>query len=121
MRSAPAATNLSGALEIEAVLLIDDTWTTGANAQSAAAALKRRAPAKVGAVVIGRHVTREWRENDRRLSALAGQFQWDECPLCAATTRPAGWSARMRRREQARCGQKAQTIVAFSPHPHRTG
>ncbi len=49
------------------VLLIDDTWTTGANAQSAAAALKRAGAGPVGAVVIGRHLNREWHENDHRL------------------------------------------------------
>jgi hypothetical protein len=75
-------------LQNEAVLLIDDTWTTGANAQSAAAALKAAGAGAVGAVVIGRHVTREWRDNDRRLGALAGQFRWDACPRCAVPTTP---------------------------------
>jgi predicted amidophosphoribosyltransferase len=75
-------------LDGETVLLVDDTWTTGANAQSAAAALKRAGAVKVGVVVIGRHVNREWRENDRRLTALAGRFTWDECALCAAVDRP---------------------------------
>lgn len=75
------------ALDGETVLLVDDTWTTGANAQSAAAALKHAGASKVGAVVIGRHVTRQWHENDRRLSALAGHFTWDACALCAAVDR----------------------------------
>lgn len=64
------------------VLLIDDTWTTGANAQSAAAALKTAGAGRVGAVVIGRHVNREWHDNDRRLRDIAGPFDWERCPLC---------------------------------------
>ncbi len=39
------------------VLLIDDTWTTGASAQSAAMALRRAGAGGVVTVVIGRHVS----------------------------------------------------------------
>ena len=67
----------------EAVLLIDDTWTTGANAQSAAAALKAAGAGPVAAAVIGRHLNRDWHENDRRIRALARPFDWDVCALCA--------------------------------------
>ena len=38
------------------VLLLDDTWASGASAQSAAAALKRAGARSVAVVVIGRHV-----------------------------------------------------------------
>jgi predicted amidophosphoribosyltransferase len=64
------------------VLLIDDTWTTGANAQSAAAALKRAGAPTVAALVIGRHISRDHGENDRRLRALPTPFQWDVCAFC---------------------------------------
>ena len=70
-------------LDGEAVLLIDDTWTTGANAQSAGAALKAAGAGAVAAVAIGRHVNREWHDNDRRLRTLAGAFDWSRCALCA--------------------------------------
>jgi hypothetical protein len=40
------------------VLLLDDTWASGASAQSAAAALKRGGARSVAVVVIGRHVNR---------------------------------------------------------------
>jgi hypoxanthine phosphoribosyltransferase len=70
----------------ESVLLIDDTWTTGASAQSAAAALKQAGAGKVGAVVIGRHVNRDWGENDRRLRAIPRPFAWERCVLCAQPT-----------------------------------
>src|SRR5262249_60279921 len=38
------------------VLLLDDTWASGASAQSAAAALKLAGARAVAVVVIGRHV-----------------------------------------------------------------
>ncbi len=68
-------------LDGEPVLLIDDTWTTGANVQSAAAALKAAGAGVVGVVVIGRHIKRDWQDNDRRLRALARPFDWDRCAL----------------------------------------
>ncbi len=70
-------------LDGRAVLLIDDTWTTGANAQSAAATLKAAGAGPVAAVVIGRHVNRGWRDNDERLRALPTPFDWERCALCA--------------------------------------
>jgi hypothetical protein len=67
----------------QSVLLIDDTWTTGASAQSAAAALKRAGAGSVAAVVIGRHLNREWHENERRLRGITRPFDWSRCALCA--------------------------------------
>ncbi|HTX33112.1 MAG TPA: hypothetical protein VMD09_17160 [Solirubrobacteraceae bacterium] len=71
----------------EPVLLIDDTWTSGASAQSAAATLKAAGAGVVAAVVIGRHVNREWHENDRRLRALP-RFDWSRCALCVPAAPP---------------------------------
>lgn len=73
----------------EPVLLVDDTWTTGANAQSAAAALRAAGAGPIGAVVIGRHLNREWGVNDLRLRALSPPFDWRRCARCdqAETTR----------------------------------
>jgi hypothetical protein len=68
------------------VLLIDDTWTTGASAQSAAAALKTAGAGPVAAVVIGRHLNREWHENDRRLRGITRPFDWTRCALCAVAS-----------------------------------
>jgi hypothetical protein len=75
-------------LKAESVLLIDDTWTTGANAQSAAAALKSAGAGVVAILVVGRHVNREWRDNERRLKALRSPFDWTICALCAAPSAP---------------------------------
>ncbi len=71
-----------GDLKGRSVLLIDDTWTTGANAQSAAAALKAAGAGFVAALVIGRHVNRDWRQNDRYLRRLSRSFDWDRCCNC---------------------------------------
>jgi predicted amidophosphoribosyltransferase len=79
----PAKYEPLGTFGDHAVLLVDDTWTTGASAQSAAAALKEAGAGRVAALVIGRHVNRKWHENDRRLNAMARPFNWSTCPLCA--------------------------------------
>ena len=63
------------------VLLVDDTWTTGANAQGAAAALKRAGAGTVAVVVIGRYVNRDHGQNDRQLRGLPA-FDWDVCAWC---------------------------------------
>ena len=65
----------------EDVLLIDDTWTTGASAQSAAAALRAAGSGTLAAVVIGRHINREWGPNDQDLQDLP-PFDWSRCALC---------------------------------------
>jgi predicted amidophosphoribosyltransferase len=65
----------------ENVLLIDDTWTTGANVQSAAAALKTAGANRVGVVVIGRHIHEDYQDNAERLKALSRRFDWDTCAL----------------------------------------
>jgi predicted amidophosphoribosyltransferase len=67
----------------KSILLIDDTWTTGSNAQSAAAALNAAGSGPVAAVVIGRHINRNWRDNDLRLRAMPRPFDWTRCALCA--------------------------------------
>jgi hypothetical protein len=47
---------VGGAVVGADVLLVDDTWVSGASAQSAAAALKAAGARRVALVVIGRHV-----------------------------------------------------------------
>lgn len=75
-------------LNHQSVLLIDDTWTTGASAQSAASTLKAAGAERVAAVVIGRHLNREWHENDRRIRGITRPFEWQACALCAAPVAP---------------------------------
>jgi predicted amidophosphoribosyltransferase len=63
------------------VLLIDDTWTTGASAQSAAAALKAAGATAVAAVVIGRYLNGDWQDNRTRLRVMPRPFRWEPCAL----------------------------------------
>lgn len=72
----------------QAVLLIDDTWTSGGHAQSAAVALVAGGAHAVGCVVIGRHLRREWRvtpgeekTSGQMLDALPRVFDWDTCAV----------------------------------------
>jgi hypothetical protein len=52
----PGRFSVSGARPGGRVLLVDDTWVSGASAQSAAAALKRAGITRVAVVVAGRHL-----------------------------------------------------------------
>jgi predicted amidophosphoribosyltransferase len=83
-------------LHHQSVLLIDDTWTTGANAQSAAATLKLAGAGTVAAVVIGRHLNRYHGNNDRRLRALPRPFDWNRCAVHAAADAHAADGVRIR-------------------------
>lgn len=60
------------------VLLVDDTWTTGASAQSAAMALRRAGARSVATVVIGRHV------GPSALDLAAMPFRMESCAVHAA-------------------------------------
>jgi hypothetical protein len=82
----PDKFTLKQTLDGQSVLLIDDTWTTGASAQSAAAALKRAGAARVAAVVIGRHLKRDWHDNSRQLRRIPRPFDWSRCALCGDST-----------------------------------
>ena len=71
-------------IEGQRVLLIDDTFTTGASIQSAAAALMDAGAASVVALVIGRYIDpSKWAPAKDLLDLLDGQ-PWDgSCPVCA--------------------------------------
>jgi len=74
----------------EAVLLIDDMWTSGASAESAGAALLGAGAGTVAAIVIARHLNRGWDLNDLRLRACAARgFGYERCALCEGGERPA--------------------------------
>ena len=65
------------------VLLLDDTWTRGGHAQSAATALRRAGASAVGLMVIGRHVRPEWEVAGKTcqelLKELPKEFDWQHC------------------------------------------
>jgi len=85
----PAKFEATTKLDNQSILLIDDTWTTGASAQSAAATLKTAGAGPIAAVVIGRHLNREWHENDRRIRGITRPFEWQACALCSDAVAPA--------------------------------
>lgn len=63
------------------VLLMDDTFTTGAKLFSAAAALRSAGAEVVGPVVIGRHVQTSWEPSQEMMAWLADR-RWDESRCC---------------------------------------
>lgn len=64
------------------VLLVDDTWTTGAKMQSASAALKLAGATSVGGVAIGRWFKIGYRENTAWLRrARRAGWSWRSCCL----------------------------------------
>lgn len=68
-------------VEGERVLLLDDTFTSGATLFSAAAALRQAGAVVVGPVVIGRHVQPSWPTSEALLGWLRGR-RWDETRCC---------------------------------------
>jgi predicted amidophosphoribosyltransferase len=77
----PARYAATRRLDGEHVLLIDDTWTSGASAQNAGYALKDAGAASVGFVAIGRFVRRDWADHGPRLDALPRPFDWATCAV----------------------------------------
>jgi predicted amidophosphoribosyltransferase len=69
------------------VLLIDDVWTTGASAQSAAAQLREAGVASVSAMALGRYVNGSWGGIDARLSDLGTASDPRYCVFCAPADR----------------------------------
>lgn len=68
-------------LEGSAVLLIDDTWVTGAAAQSSAHALRHAGARAVALVVLGRFVNPDFSDHGARLDSLPSAFDWAYCPV----------------------------------------
>jgi hypothetical protein len=65
----------------ERILVVDDTFTSGATMFSAVATLKEAGAVVVGPVVLGRHVRPEWDESRDMLSWL-GSRPWDDTRCC---------------------------------------
>lgn len=75
-------------LSSQSVLLLDDTWTTGGHAQSAARALLEAGASTVALVVIGRHIRADYEPVDGSgvtcgdlLRALPDEFDWRTCAV----------------------------------------
>jgi predicted amidophosphoribosyltransferase len=74
---------VTASLEGKNVLLVDDTWTAGGHAQSAAYALRQADAGRIGLVVIGRHLRPQWTVGSQTcgqlLQTLPPAFDWDRC------------------------------------------
>jgi len=75
----PAKYDANRSINGQAVLLIDDTWTTGANVQSAAGALAGAGAGAIGVVVLGRHVRPDFADHADQLRRLPRRFSWSRC------------------------------------------
>lgn len=70
-----------------AVLVLDDTWTTGSRVQSASYTLKQAGYAPVTALVLGRWLNPGWHETPRLLKRLGSPpFRLDDCAAHADDT-----------------------------------
>ena len=95
----PGRLRAPGQLSGAAVLLLDDTWTSGSSAQSAAIALKLAGAGRVAVVTLGRHVNPRDPAAAPLTAVLAGRsLRPDRCavhrpaapvPVPAAFSRPA--------------------------------
>jgi hypothetical protein len=85
----PGRFEAAGRLAGASVLLLDDTWTSGASAQSAAAALKLAGASRVAVVTLGRHVNLSDPSAELLAGALTGRpFRLDLCALHGGCGRP---------------------------------
>lgn len=82
----PDHITVHGGVAGRAVLLVDDTWTSGASLQSAAVALKRGGARRVAGLVVGRRVDGDDASARHVLDdARSRQFGWDVCVLCGTS------------------------------------
>lgn len=72
------------------VILVDDSWTTGANVQSAASALKIAGADQVSAMVVGRLLRDDWPPTREFLATggLTSPFDPSECPWGGGSRHP---------------------------------
>lgn len=84
----PAQFTVNGDVKDHRVLLLDDTFTTGAKLFSAAAALRQHGAVVIGPVVIGRHIQRSWAPSNELLSWVE-ERSWseDRCARCEGEPR----------------------------------
>ncbi|TDO06548.1 hypothetical protein EV580_6648 [Mycobacterium sp. BK086] len=68
------------------VLILDDTWTTGSRAQSAALTLRRAGAERISVLVIGRWVDPDFADNARFLGrGCTRDYDPQRCPVTGAT------------------------------------
>lgn len=67
-------------LDGEAILLVEDSWVTGSNAESAAGALAAGGAGPVAVLAIGRVLDLDFQDHRSRFDELPAVFDWDWCP-----------------------------------------
>lgn len=79
----PDSLQLTGRVRGQHVLLVDDTWTTGASTQGAAIALRRAGAARVSVLVLGRWLNDGWPPTQRFQQSRPDGELWDPsvCPV----------------------------------------
>lgn len=77
----PAQFVVTADLTGDRILLLDDTFVSGAKLFSAAAALRQHGGVVIGPVVIGRHIQRNWAPSGELLSWIE-ERPWDERRCC---------------------------------------
>lgn len=84
----PAQFTVTGNVANQRLLLLDDTFVSGAKLFSATTALRQHGATVVGPVVIGRHIQRSWAPSAELLSWIE-ERPWDEsrCARCAGERR----------------------------------
>lgn len=84
----PAQFTVTENVTDQRILLLDDTFVSGAKLFSAAAALRQGGAIVLGPVVIGRHIQRDWEPSGELLSWIE-ERSWDEtrCARCAGERR----------------------------------
>ena len=101
-------------LACASVLLLDDTWTSGSSAQSAAIALKLARARRVAVVTLGRHVSTRERTAGSLAAALAGRsFRPDLCAVHDIAARSAAGSAADRPGARARSTAAGHDAAAW--------
>lgn len=93
------------------VLLLDDTWTTGATALSAARAAKDAGARSVSVVVLGRHFDSSWKDNHRYLEQASKYGVGSD--VCAHCSRPN--DVRLHRPEGLRVTSQRRSEVSQAP------
>lgn len=69
------------AVEGRHVLLVDDTWTSGASIQSAAAAIKAAGAASVTGLVVDRWLSAHYADHEKLMKTLTRQYDPMVCPM----------------------------------------
>jgi len=85
----PGRLQATGRLDGATVLLLEDTWASGASAQSAAVALRRAGATRVLTVVLGRHLNPADPHSGGLVQAMAGKtFRSDTCVVHRGAAAP---------------------------------